>query len=83
MTGRARAKYVPHDADHPAPYSRAAYVPRHCPRDAGNARTGPKGQRLLKLMAKGVGVALRHQRNKGRVVDTDGPGQYKLWEIVR
>ena len=39
--------------------------------------------RLLKLMCKRVGVALRGQRDSGRVVGSQGPGQFMLWEIVR
>src|SRR5260370_12230702 len=39
--------------------------------------------RLLRLMTKRVGVALRGQR-ENRVVRCDqGPGQYMLWEIAR
>jgi hypothetical protein len=38
-------------------------------------------QRLLRLMTKRVGVALRGQR--GTVRSTQGPGQYMLWEIDR
>ncbi len=37
--------------------------------------------RLLRLMTKRVGVALRGQR--GLVQSTQGPGQYMLWEIAR
>jgi hypothetical protein len=40
-------------------------------------------QKLLRLMTKRVGVALRGQKDSGRVRDTQGPGQYKLWEIDR
>ena len=40
-------------------------------------------QRLLKLMTKRVGVALRHQRNNGVARSIEGPGQYMLWEIAR
>lgn len=40
-------------------------------------------QRLLRLMTKRVGVALRHQRDNGLVRSSDGPGQYKLWEVER
>jgi hypothetical protein len=39
--------------------------------------------RLLRLMTKRVGVALRGQRNNGIVKETQGPGQYMLWEIDR
>lgn len=38
-------------------------------------------QRLLRLMTKRVGVALRGQRDKGGVRSEQGPGQYQLWEI--
>lgn len=40
-------------------------------------------QRLLRLMTKRVGVALRLQRDSGAVRCDQGPGQYVLWEINR
>ena len=40
-------------------------------------------QRLLRLMTKRVGVALREQRTKGLVRSEQGPGQYMLWEVAR
>jgi hypothetical protein len=40
-------------------------------------------QRLLRLMTKRVGVALRLQKDKGVVQSQQGPGQYILWEIIR
>jgi hypothetical protein len=40
-------------------------------------------QKLIRLMSKRVGVALRHQRDAGRVISILGPGQYNLWQIVR
>lgn len=40
-------------------------------------------QRLLRLMTKRVGVALRGQRDAGRVKSDQGPGQYVVWEIER
>ena len=39
--------------------------------------------RLLRLMSKRVGVALRRQRMEDVVKSSQGPGQYMLWEIVR
>jgi hypothetical protein len=39
--------------------------------------------RLLRLMTKRVGVALRGQRENGVVKCEQGPGQYMLWEIDR
>jgi hypothetical protein len=39
-------------------------------------------QRLLRLMTKRVGVALREQRSRGAVQSEQGPGQYMLWEIT-
>jgi hypothetical protein len=39
-------------------------------------------QRLLRLMTKRVGVALRLQGEKGVVRAEQGPGQYVSWEIV-
>jgi hypothetical protein len=40
-------------------------------------------QRLLRLMSKRVGVALRGQRDNGMVRCEQGPGQYMLWEIMK
>jgi len=40
-------------------------------------------QRLLRLRAKRVGVALHEQKYKGVVRSEQGPGQYMLWEIAR
>ena|SRR5947207_14822342 len=40
-------------------------------------------QRLLRLMTKRVGVALRGQRENGVVRSAQGPGQYTLWEVAR
>ena len=40
-------------------------------------------RRLLRLMTKRVGVALRGQRDRGTVQSDQGPGQYMLWEIAR
>lgn len=40
-------------------------------------------QKLLRLMTKRVGVALRLQRDKEIVKSSEGPGQYMLWEINR
>jgi hypothetical protein len=37
--------------------------------------------RLLRLMTKRVGVALRGQKENGVVRCHQGPGQYMLWEI--
>ena len=39
--------------------------------------------RLLRLMTKRVGVALRGQRDRGVTKSEQGPGQYMLWEIER
>lgn len=39
--------------------------------------------RLLRLMTKRVGVALRLQRDNGAVRCEQGPGQYMLWELER
>ncbi len=44
--------------------------------DTGDAR-------LLRLMTKRVGVALRGQRDRNTVQSTQGSGQYMLWQIVR
>lgn len=40
-------------------------------------------QRLLRIMSKRVGVALRTQRENGLVRCEQGPGQYMLWEISK
>lgn len=40
-------------------------------------------QRLLRLMTKRVGVALRLQKEKGVVQAQQGPGQYVLWSLPR
>lgn len=40
-------------------------------------------QRLLRLMTKRVGVALRGQRGNGVIRSVQGPGQFMLWEVVR
>jgi hypothetical protein len=39
--------------------------------------------RLLRLMTKRVGVALRGQRESGVVRSEQGPGQYVLWEVAK
>jgi|SRR5208282_866296 len=39
--------------------------------------------KLLRLMTKRVGVALRGQRDRGTTRSSQGPGQYQLWEIAR
>ena len=40
-------------------------------------------QKLLRLMTKRVGVALRIQRDNGVVRSEQGPGMFVLWEVVR
>ena len=40
-------------------------------------------QKLLALMVKRVGVALRLQRINGTVRSNNGPGQFMLWGIAR
>jgi len=42
-----------------------------------------KDIKLLKLMTKRVGVALRIQRDNGVVKAEQGPGQFVLWEVAR
>ena len=39
--------------------------------------------KLVRLMTKRCGVALRGQRDRGLVRSAQGPGQYHTWEIVR
>jgi len=40
-------------------------------------------QKLLALMTKRVGVALRRQRQNGTVRSANGPGQFMIWDIAR
>lgn len=40
-------------------------------------------QKLLRLMGKRVGVALRGARDRGHVRSDQGPGQFQLWGILR
>jgi hypothetical protein len=39
-------------------------------------------KRLLRLMSKRVGVALRIQRDRGVLRSEQGPGQYLLWKVA-
>ncbi len=39
--------------------------------------------KLLRLMTKRVGVALRTQRENGAVRSDQGPGQFVLWKVAR
>jgi hypothetical protein len=39
--------------------------------------------KLLRLMTKRVGSALRDKRDRGLVRSVDGPGLFQLWEIDR
>jgi len=39
--------------------------------------------RLLKLMTRRVGMALRTQRDNGAVRSEQGPGQFVLWVVAR
>jgi hypothetical protein len=48
-----------------------------------NRALNTEDQKLLALMTKRVGVALRIQRNNRIVRSTSGPGQYMLWQIDR
>src|SRR5882757_6977034 len=45
-----------------------------------NRALNTEDQKLLALMTKRVGVALRVQRNNRIVRSTSGPGQYMLWQ---
>ncbi|MCB2112196.1 MAG: hypothetical protein R3C42_02080 [Parvularculaceae bacterium] len=38
-------------------------------------------QKLIRLMSKRVGVAVRRMRETGEAISTQGPGQYMLWRI--
>jgi hypothetical protein len=40
-------------------------------------------QRMLRVMTKRVGVALREQRDKGRAASVEGPGQFQLWTVAK
>jgi hypothetical protein len=42
-----------------------------------------RDRKLLALMTKRVGVALRTQRENGVVRSDQGPGMFVLWEVVR
>ena len=42
-----------------------------------------RDQKLLRLMTKRVGVALRTQRENGVVASDQGPGQFQLWRVAR
>jgi hypothetical protein len=48
-----------------------------------NRALNTEDQKLLALMVKRVGVALRLQRNNGVLLSLTGPGQFMLWEIER
>jgi hypothetical protein len=48
-----------------------------------NRALNTEDQKLLALMVKRVGVALRLQRNNGVLRSLTGPGQFMLWEIER
>ena len=39
--------------------------------------------RLVRLMAKRCGVALRHLKDKNTVTAEQGPGQFILWDLVK
>lgn len=41
------------------------------------------GTEAVPLMVRRVGSALRHQREKGLVASSDGPGNYQLWTVAR
>lgn len=40
-------------------------------------------RKLLPLMIRRVGAALRHQRDRGLVASSEGPGNYQLWMVAR
>jgi hypothetical protein len=42
-----------------------------------------RDRKLLGLMTKRVGVALRTQRENGTVQSEQGPGQFVLWQVAR
>ena len=46
-------------------------------------RCDRRDQKLLRLMTKRVGVALRTQRENGTVTSDQGPGQFVLWRVAR
>jgi hypothetical protein len=43
----------------------------------------PDDKPLLRVLAKRVGAALRHNRNKGLIVSSIGPNGVLLWEIAQ
>ena len=51
--------------------------------DAGSRALYKDDQKLLALMTKRVGVALRIQSFDAVVRSSSGPGQFMLWEIAR
>jgi hypothetical protein len=61
----------------------AAYVPRCCLHLLTERALNREDQKLLRLMTKRVGVALRGQREQGVAKADQGPGQYMLWEIAK
>jgi hypothetical protein len=48
-----------------------------------NRALNTEDQKLLALMVKRVGVALRLRRNNGAVRSLAGSGQFMLWEVER
>jgi hypothetical protein len=42
-----------------------------------------RDQKLLGLMTKRAGVALRTQRDNGTVQSERGPGRFVLWRVAR
>jgi hypothetical protein len=40
-------------------------------------------KKLLRLMTKRVGVALKTQRQKGAVRSKQGPGMYLVWTLMQ
>ncbi len=42
-----------------------------------------RDMKLLRLMTKRVGAALRTQRANGTVKSEQGPGLFVLWEVAR
>ena len=40
-------------------------------------------KRLVRVMSKRIGSAMRHLRGRGLVRSKQGPGQYLVWKVIR
>ena len=74
---------VPNHSERPAPSLRTAHHAGYHLQLFVERALDKSDQRLLRLMTKRVGVALRGQKENGLVRGDQGPGQYMLWEIAK